>query len=134
MKEQREKEPQRQVTTSRPTLQDALNVIASDEDIVFIGDVRKGLIDRGFVRLSAGTFYNTFPKDSEDYIAILDALENNRTGAKRFIRCKWRKSDNATALIALYKLLATEEERQRLNSTQAEISLKGEQTIELKID
>lgn len=133
MKEQKEKE-QRQVTTNKPTLQDALNVIASDEDIVFLEDVRKGLIEKGFVRLSAGTFYNTFPKDSDDYIAILDALENNRTGAKRFIRRKWRTSDNATALIALYKLLSTEEERQRLNSTQAEISLKGEQTIELKID
>lgn len=47
---------------------------------------------------------------------IKEKLINNKMKFKRLLRDKMRKSDNPTCLIALYKLLANEEEKDALNN------------------
>jgi len=45
---------------------------------------------------------------------LKDALDNNRLQLKQSMRKKWYKSDNATLQISAYKLLANQEELDRL--------------------
>lgn len=47
---------------------------------------------------------------------IKDMLSKNKMKYKRMLREKMRKTNNASCLIALYKLLATQEERDALNN------------------
>lgn len=53
--------------------------------------------------------------------AIKEALEKNKVEIKVSLRSKWYNSDNATTQIALYKLIATEEENSRINSQKTEL-------------
>jgi hypothetical protein len=61
--------------------------------------------------ISKKTFYNLFSKDSEESATIRECLMDNRVFIKRKLQKKWYESNNFTAQIALYKLLADEEER-----------------------
>jgi hypothetical protein len=121
------------VTTNKPTVEDALKVIAENGDLVFIDDVRCALIEQGFARLSAGTFYKLFPKDGDDYGEILDALQANRTRTKRRLRAHWMDSGNPSTEIALYKLLATKEEREALSMVKIDADRESD-TIELVLN
>jgi hypothetical protein len=47
---------------------------------------------------------------------IKDALEKNRVEVKTSLRSKWYKSDAPALQIALYKLIASDEEGDRINS------------------
>lgn len=57
--------------------------------------------------------------------AIKAELERNRVELKSGLRQKMYKSDNATAWIAFYKLLGTDEEAERLNGTKQRIEHSG---------
>lgn len=67
------------------------------------------------------TFYDHGLNESN---AIKAAIEKNRTDLKVGLRKKWYESDNATTQIALYKLIGTEDESDKINSqkTKAEHS------------
>ena len=67
------------------------------------------------------TFYAKFPIDSNENNAIKEAIEKNKIEIKHALQNKWFKGDNATTQIALYKLIGTEEEAQRLNGSKQEI-------------
>lgn len=66
------------------------------------------------------TFYKYYPTGTDEYNAILEALESNRTINKSNIRDRLMKINSPAALIALYKLLATPEERRALSQKDTE--------------
>ena len=84
----------------------ALEVITKNK-LVFIHAVAT------FMGISRQTFY-TYELDKLD--TIKDALSNNKETIKAGLRKKWYDSENATVQIALYKLIGTDEESDRINS------------------
>lgn len=67
------------------------------------------------------TLYNWKFHELQD---LKDAFESNRVLTKLKLREKWFNSTNATLNIALYKLLATEEERRILSDSEITVSFK----------
>lgn len=87
----------------------ALKILDKYRDIYFFSDLavelgysRQYLYDRGFS-----------PDKDDD---IKEALENNKKFMKRGLRAKWYKNDCPTTQVALYKLLADDDELKRLNN------------------
>jgi len=72
--------------------------------------------------ISRECFYDHFPNDSDKSDTLKDLLQENKTKTKRGLRTKWIKANNATTEIALYKLLATDEEKAALNNSKLEIA------------
>jgi len=72
------------------------------------------------------TFYEHFPVESNEYKDISRELIKNRMALKVSMRKKWFTSDNATLQLALYRLIASDEERVRLNQQFMDISTKGQ--------
>lgn len=68
------------------------------------------------------TFYRFFDIKSNEYNELKAILENNRVKTKSAIRAKLFKSEKSAELIALYKLIGTEEERKRLSMSYIELS------------
>ena len=58
--------------------------------------------------------------------SIKDAILKNRTDLKVGLRKKWYESENATTQIALYKLIGTDDESDRINSQKQKIEHSGE--------
>ena len=119
-------------TKTKPivTLKEVLNVIRSNERIVFHQDIY------AFLDISSSTYYRYFPTDSKEYEQITEALENNKTNMKLIIRDRLAESKNPAALLSLYRLIGTREERDALNSYRMEeIEAKNQnKTIQLKIE
>lgn len=78
-----------------------------------------------FIPCSKPTFYEHFPIDSDELNSLKDLLENNRIKTKSSIRAKLYKSDKASELLALYRLIATPEEHQKLNQQYIDHTSKG---------
>jgi hypothetical protein len=85
---------------------------------------------------SSSSFYRWFPVDGMSRKQIDEALEVNRTIAKQIIRDKLLDSKNTAALIALYRLLGTQEERNILNQYKVDEieAKKTDNNIELVIN
>jgi hypothetical protein len=66
-----------------------------------------------YLPCSLSTFYGYHLARSE---VLKEALSANRTRRKVELREKWYESDNAISQIALYKLIGTSDELERLNS------------------
>lgn len=71
-------------------------------------------------------FYDAFPVDSNEMNTIKELLDDNKVTEKVAIRKKLKSSDKAAELLALYRLLATPEEHQKLNQSYIDHSTKGE--------
>lgn len=72
------------------------------------------------------TFYE---RDLHECDAIKSALENNKIQMKRGLRAKWYNNDNATTQIALYKLIGTDAELERLSISKHQIETIREQPL-----
>ena len=57
---------------------------------------------------------------------IKDAILKNRNDLKVGLRKKWYESENATTQIALYKLIGTDEESDRINSQKQKVEHSGQ--------
>ena len=79
-----------------------------------------------FIPCSRSTFYERFPDGSDELDTLKDLLEQNRIKTKSSIRAKLYKSEKAAELLALYRLIATPEEHQRLNQQYIDHTSKGE--------
>lgn len=90
---------------------ESLKVI-KEHNLIFIQDVI------GFLPCSSSTFYDNELEKSE---TIKKALESNKITLKVGLRKKWYDSDNPTTQIALYKLLATDEENIKISSQKTTI-------------
>ena len=78
-----------------------------------------------FLPCSKPTFYEFFPLDSNELNTLKDLLDDNKIKTKSSIRAKLWKSDKAAELLALYRLLATPEEHQKLNQSYVDHTTKG---------
>lgn len=94
----------------------ALEALANDDDILFVRDLVSVL------PCSRSTFYN-YRMDKLDTIS--DGLEKNRIALCKELRKKWRMSENAMLQTNLYKLIADEEEADRLNGSKQKHELSG---------
>ena len=74
--------------------------------------------------LGVSTYYTKF--NENDRKLIDEILEENRTKLKKSIREKLSEKATPAALIALYKLIGTQEERIALNTTAVEQADKKE--------
>jgi hypothetical protein len=68
-----------------------------------------------FIPISKPTFYDYFPIESNELNTLKGLLEQNKTKTKSSIRAKLYKSEKAAELLALYRLICTPEEHQKLN-------------------
>jgi hypothetical protein len=82
--------------------------------LVFIDDII------AYVPFTRATFYN---KGLDKMDAIKEALDKNKVNMKNGLRAKWYKGDNPTAQIALYKLIGTEDECDRLSGTKQKMDI-----------
>lgn len=105
----------------------AIEAIKVDDDITFIQDV---YVEIG---ISHQTFYRFFPKESDEYETIKRLLERNQTRIKRNYRRNW-KDPNASAVLQLanYKLIATQEELERLNPPKEKADEKEQKPIKIE--
>ena len=80
-----------------------------------------------FLPCSKPTFYDFFPPDSNELNALKDLLDDNKIKTKSSIRAKLWKSNKASELLALYRLIATPEEHQKLNQSYVDHTTKGKE-------
>lgn len=75
-----------------------------------------------FLPCSKTTFYDFFPIDSNELNTIKGILEINKIKTKSSIRAKLYKSPKAGELLALYRMICSNEERQVLNQSYIELT------------
>ena len=83
-----------------------------------------------YLGISEQTFYNHFPVESKELEDIKERLNKNKMRTKVSIRSKLHQSTSPAGLLALYKLLATEDERRALAMEYRDHTSNGEK-IEL---
>ena len=111
------------------TVEQVKELIQNNRNIVNIADI---LIE---LKLSKQTFYYYFPYDSDGLNEIKETLEGNKTKIKKIIRDKLLNCKSPAALIALYKLMGTQEEREALNAVaKPKEENKEDKEIELVIE
>lgn len=76
--------------------------------------------------ISRATYFNYKLNEDED---IQSALDRQKVTLKVNLRKKWYDSDSATTQIALYKLIGSEEESDRLNGSRQKIDHSGNLTV-----
>ena len=87
-------------------IEKALKVI-KDEKIFYIDEIASS------IGMSRSNFY-FYGLDKMDI--IIEAIEQTKISIKKKLRAKWEDSESATLQIALYKVIANDDETQRLNS------------------
>jgi len=87
-----------------------------------------------FLPCDKTTFYKYFTVDSNELNTLKDLLDDNKIKTKSSIRAKLWKSNKASELLALYRLIATPEEHQKLNQSYVDHTSKGKQMIFKPID
>ena len=83
-----------------------------------------------FLPCSKQTFYDFFPLNSDELDTLKDLLDDNKVKTKSSIRAKLWKSNKASELLALYRLIATPEEHQKLNQSYVDHTTKGNSIVE----
>jgi len=91
-----------------------------EHGLIFIDEVIS------YLPCASSTFYDHQLEKSE---AIKEAIKFNKVSKKTKLRRNWEHSENATLNISLYKLLANEEELQRLSVQKVEHSGKDGEKI-----
>jgi hypothetical protein len=92
-----------------------------ENNLFFIEDIV------AFIPCSKPTFYEHFPVDSNELNSLKDLLDENKIKTKSEIRGKLGKSEKAAELLALYRLIATPEEHQKLNQSYVDHTSKGKE-------
>lgn len=68
-----------------------------------------------FLPIAKKTYYEYFPIGSNESNELKEMIEQNKIKTKSAIRAKLFKGEKASELLALYRLICTPEEHQRLN-------------------
>jgi hypothetical protein len=79
--------------------------------------------------ISKATLYEFFPLESDELNNLKNLLNINKTKTKSAIRAKLFKSDKAGELLALYRLICDDEERQKLNQQYIEMRQKHDREL-----
>jgi ACT domain-containing protein len=80
-----------------------------------------------FVSCSRSTFYEYFPADSDESDNLKELLDKNKVATKVKLRKKLGEGEKAAEILALYKLIATDDERRALSMQHIDHTTKGEQ-------
>ena len=83
-------------------------------NLFFITDVY------GFIACGKTKFHELFPADSPEMTEMRELLDVNKIQTKAAIRAKLFKSEKASELLALYRLVCTPEEHRLLNQQYVE--------------
>ena len=94
--------------------------LIKERNLFFHTDVFEQLV------ISSSTYYEHFPKESSEYKAIDEMLSENRSKIKNGLRSKWFHSEAAATSIALYKLIATADERKKLSQQYSDVTSGGD--------
>ena len=78
-----------------------------------------------FIPCDKTTFYRFFPVDCNEYNTLKGLLDENKVKTKSAIRSKLFKGNKASELLALYKLICTDEERDALSMQKIDHTSKG---------
>ena len=92
-----------------------------ERNLFFIEDIV------AFLPCDKSTFYRHFPPESDEYNAIRHALETNKVRTKSAIRHRLFNMENPTAQLALYRMIATQEERDAIVMTKSDITSGGKE-------
>lgn len=79
-----------------------------------------------FLPIGKTTFYEYFPLDSDEMNDIKELLDDNKISMKVKLRKKLSEGDKAAEILALYKLIATDDERRALSMQHVDHTTKGE--------
>ena len=79
-----------------------------EHSLYFIEDVV------AYLPISKPTFYDYFKVDSNEFNELKDLLETNKVRMKVHLRQKLSMGDKAAEILALYKLICSDEERKAL--------------------
>jgi hypothetical protein len=86
-----------------------------------------------FLPCGRSWFYENFKDGMDEMDTLKEMLEQNKIKTKSGIRAKLWKSNKAAELLALYRLIATPEEHQKLNQSYVDHTSKGNKIGELNI-
>ena len=78
-----------------------------------------------FIPISKPTFYDYYPVDSNEFNTLKEMLEENKVKTKSSIRAKLYKGNKAAELLALYKLICSDDERKALSMQHVDHTTKG---------
>lgn len=85
-------------------------VLIEKNKLIYFDDVA------AYLGISRTAFYDHFKVGSDKYNSIKELIEKNKVTLKVSLRNKWFNGDAPATQIALYKLLATDEELERLTN------------------
>lgn len=105
---------------SRKQLYEQALQVIEERNLFFIEDLV------AFLPCDRATFYRKFPQGCDECDNIKRALETNKVRTKSAIRHRLFNMDNPTAQIALYRMIATPEERDAISTTKTDITSGGE--------
>lgn len=104
----------------------ALDEIAKDDNILFIEDVVAAC------GVGKTTFYRYIPKDSDEYRQVWSKIQENRVEVKKDIRKRLRSSGKAAELLALYRMICTDDERRAINQQYVEMSGQMDNNVQIE--
>lgn len=104
----------------------AIEAIKSN-NLFFLADVY------AYLGISHDTFYKHFPLESEKMESIKEAINKNKARTKISIRSKLHGSNSPTGLLALYKLICTDDERKALSMQHFDHTTGGEKINEVTV-
>jgi len=105
---------------NKKKLYDQAEKAIKENNLFFVEDIV------AWLPISKKTFYEYFPVDGDKSNNLKSLLDINKTKTKSAIRAKLFKSDKAGELLALYRLIADEDERHKLNQQYIDHTSKGE--------
>lgn len=105
---------------SRKRLYEQALQVIEERNLFFIEDLV------AFLPCDRATFYRKFPQGCDECDNIKRALETNKVRTKSAIRHRLFNMDNPTAQIALYRMIATPEERDAISTSKTDITSGGE--------
>lgn len=105
--------------SKRKLYEQALREI-EDRNLFFLEDVIS------FLPCDRSTFYRKFTQNCDECNNIKRLLENNKVRTKSAIRHRLFNMDNPTAQIALYRMIATQEERDAISMNKTDITSGGD--------
>lgn len=109
-------------TKYKQLVENCLGII-SEYKILFISDLI------ALLPFSKSTFYS-YGLDKSD--EVKEAIESNKVLIKQKLRAKWYESSTPTLQIALYKILATSEERKAMSSSSKDAKNEGMFPLEIQ--
>lgn len=89
-------------------------------NLYFISDIV------AYAECGTTTFYELFPAGSKESETLKELLTENKVAMKVKLRNKLANGDKAAEILALYKLIATDDERRALSMQHIDHTTKGQ--------